>query len=109
MRISSSDEIAGIISSGKAISAYPLKLFYIKREGAAEYSRMAVSVPKKSFKRAVDRNLLKRRIRESYRIHRVELDSKNNLYNILIIYTGKEIYNYDRIDKAIRGLLAKIS
>lgn len=108
MRISSSQEIAALINKGRSYLSYPLKIFYIKREEGCEFSRMAVSVPKRSFKRAVDRNLLKRRIRESYRINRVWLDEKGIFYDILIIYIGKELYNYDKIEGAIRSFLAKI-
>ena len=107
MRISSSREIAAIIDNGKSLSCYPIKLFYIERQ-VASFSRMAVAVPKKSFKRAVDRNLLKRRVRESYRILRPELDTKEEYYDLFMIYIGKEIQSYDRIRKAVGTLLEKV-
>ena len=107
MRISSSQEIAALVGEGKSLSLYPIKLFYLKRADAS-FSRMAVSVPKKSFKRAVDRNLLKRRTREAYRLLRPGFDEKGDFYDLFIIYIAKEIEDYDRIEKSIGTLLAKI-
>ena len=70
---------------------------------------MAVSVPKRLFKRAVDRNLLKRRIREAYRLNKRELFeyvNGNDLKLILLVqYQHRELTNYHVIEEAlVKGL-----
>jgi ribonuclease P protein component len=74
---------------------------------------MAVSVPKRLFKRAVDRNLLKRRIRETYRQQKAGLYAKLNTENVqirmVIQYRGEKIADYGTIEKSLKQLLGKIT
>ena len=63
-------------------------------------NRILVSVSKKFFKRAVKRNLLKRRIRESWRKQKHMLTMEGN-FDILLIYSVKEILSYEEIYTAI--------
>jgi ribonuclease P protein component len=73
---------------------------------------MAVSVPKRLFKRAVDRNLLKRRIREAYRLNKKELyglvEQKNLTLHLLIQYQHKEIADFRSIEKGLLHGMAKL-
>ena len=74
---------------------------------------MAVSVPKRLFKKAVDRNLLKRRIREAYRLNKVELSillkQKQKRLRLVVQYQQKEITNYQCIEKSLLAGLKKLS
>ena len=65
---------------------------------------MMVSVPKKSFKRAVKRNLLKRRIRESWRRQKHMLAVEGNL-DILFMYSVKEVLSYEEIYAAVGQII----
>jgi len=70
---------------------------------------MAVSVPKRLFKKAVDRNLLKRRIREAYRLNKeilyAGLHSGQQNLTLIIQYQHEEIQNFRTIEEAtIKGL-----
>lgn len=74
---------------------------------------MAVSVPKRLFKRAVDRNLLKRRIREAYRLQKPEfaegLQKAGIFARLVIQYRGREIESYQVIEKKLEEALKKVS
>jgi ribonuclease P protein component len=74
---------------------------------------MAVSVPKRLFRKAVDRNLLKRRIREAYRLNKPDLNKslqQNNQHvKLLIQYQHTEILNFKTIEKAVITGLSKLA
>ncbi|MDE5955915.1 MAG: ribonuclease P protein component, partial [Bacteroidales bacterium] len=82
--------------------------FTFRRDTGNECSRILVSVPKKLFKRAVKRNLLKRRIRESWRKQKHLLNNGNGI-DLLITYSVKEIMSYDDIFLAVTKVIEKIN
>ena len=71
----------------------------------ADASRIVVSVPKRLFKRAVKRNLLKRRIREAYRRQKGLISAP---VDILFIYTAPEVLPYEVIYADMTAILQKI-
>jgi len=74
---------------------------------------MAVSVPKRLFKKAVDRNLLKRRIREAYRLNKADLydlvQRKDLKLILLIQYKNNEIEDYHIIEEAVLNGLRRLA
>lgn len=75
-----------------------------QKEGSAEaMPRLLISVPKRHFKRAVKRNLLKRRIREAYRRNKPTLP-----IDIMLIYLPAEVLDYASIEAAIREVKARL-
>ena len=74
----------------------------------SETNRIMVSVPKKMFKRAVKRNLLKRRIRESWRKQKHALLTTGGT-DILFIYPTKEIQTYEQIYACVGQIIEKIN
>lgn len=77
-------------------------------DNGADCNRIMVSVPKKLFKRAVKRNLLKRRIRESWRRQKHDLNVQQSV-DILFIYPTKEIQTYLQIYAAVGEIIDKIN
>ena len=77
-------------------------------DNGKEFNRIMVSVPKKLFKRAVKRNLLKRRIRESYRKQKHDLNLKSGV-DLLFMYSTKEVLSYEEIYKTVGQIIRKIN
>jgi ribonuclease P protein component len=106
--------IDGLFHNGSSFLCYPFKASWLivdaPKTGPAQ---VLFAVAKKRYKHAVDRNLLKRRMREAYRLHKQEL-----LYDFLIQankrvilsigYIGKEINEYKLIDKKMQKLLTQL-
>jgi len=106
-RICGKNDISRLLSGGKYINTPILRCCCLPGNGLP-YSRLMVSVPKKSFKRAVKRNLLKRRIRESFRLGKNVLPDGIGA-DLLIIYTPKEILPSEQIRSAMDSILAEVS
>src|SRR6218665_1617637 len=79
-----------LFSNGKSVSKYPLRLVYAEIQEQDETLKTGVSVSKKYFKKAVDRNYFKRVLRETYRLNKhLLLDNLNEKYSIMLFYQTK--------------------
>jgi ribonuclease P protein component len=110
-RLCSTTQIDLLFSSGEAAKAFPLRAMVLKTTlDQAPPVRVLFIAPKRSFKRAVDRNYLKRRMREAYRLQKSKLYEAltEQQLNIAILYTGRELNNYQSIYKAMEKLLNNI-
>ena len=105
-RLCSFNEINDLLRRGKSFFTDPFRVVFVKMEGDRQ-DKILISIPKRNFKRAVDRNLLKRRIREAYRKLRPEPDNTTYL-NIMFVYTCREILNYDYIERQMSHILNKL-
>jgi ribonuclease P protein component len=81
--------------------------YCFKSMSGVEDNRIMVSVPKKMFKRAVKRNLLKRRIRESWRRQKHTLNGLTG-YDILFTYSLKEVLSYEEIYEAVGKVIERV-
>ena len=122
-RLKSEKVISLLFKKGQSFSCYPLRLVYteidpLSKSGeSTDFSpiQFSLSVSKKKFKRAVDRNVLRRRIREAYRLHKHELYLflKNNesfsekQFAFMVIYTAHEPLPHSEIQKGIRKMIFK--
>ena len=99
--------ISMLLAKGKHGNVPGMRYICLKGTGQEE-NRIMVSVPKKLFKRAVKRNLLKRRIRESYRKQKHNLTTEGGL-DVLFMYSTKEILSYEEIYSAVGNIIEKIN
>ena len=99
--------ITELVEKGRWGSVSELKYCWRSGNGAGR-NRLMVSVPKKFFKRAVKRNLLKRRLRESYRTQK-SLLPKDSGIDILLLYNTKEVLQFRTISEKVGEILTKIA
>lgn len=99
-RLKSKTTIGLLFSEGKSVSKYPLRLVYREEKGEVdEKIKIGVSVSKKYFKKAVDRNYFKRVLRETYRLNKHILwDNLQEPYSIMFFYQSKERLSYEEIN-----------
>lgn len=96
---------------GESLAVYPLRMVYLKidAEEAVEF-KVGVTVSKKHFKKAVNRNQIKRLMREAYRLHRNDFFSnKSASFALMILYLGKDIPDFISVEKKMKALLNKFS
>lgn len=105
-RLCSVREIDNLLKRGRTLFAEPFRVLFVKVEGEGQ-EKILISVPKRNFKKAVDRNLLKRRIREAYRLNRPEERRTTHLH-IMFIYTHKEILDFQHIEQQMAHILPKL-
>jgi ribonuclease P protein component len=99
--------IERLLVRGKYGSAGHIRYRYLTDNGE-ERNRILISVPKKLFKRAVKRNLLKRRIRECWRKQKRTLNIEKGL-DILFMYSVKEVLPYEDIHAAVGQIIENIN
>lgn len=102
-----------LFNSGKSLIVSPLRLVWVEIKSTGSFPvQLGISVPKKSFAKAVDRNTIKRKIRESYRKNKrslYELLQKKNLHiALMMIYIAKEKLPYQEIEKKMIVSLQKL-
>ena len=101
--------------SGNSFLSYPLRIVWkiVEVMPAESPTQVGFSVPKKLFKHAVDRNRLKRMIRESYRLNKSalyqSLKPTNSRLALMFIYIGKEHLPYSKIELAVLKAISKIA
>lgn len=112
-RLKSRKTIESLFKTGKSFSNYPLRIVWvpIEQEFGSFPIQFTVSVSKRSFKKAVDRNRIKRQIRESFRLNKHKLydglNDNTQQYAIMLIYSAREKLPYQEIDKAIQIIIAR--
>ncbi len=112
-RLSSQKIIEKLFSGGKRFNAFPVAVVWLQTELKTEAPvQVLISVSRKKFKRAVDRNLVKRRVREAYRKNKYKLykmlEERNVQMALGLIYVGNEILSYKEVEEKIILVLQRL-
>lgn len=111
-RLNNIISIGKLFSHGESFIAYPFRVVYNFVEKQDAPAAMFISVPKRHFKHAVDRNLIRRRSKEAYRLNKHKLIdvliNNNKKLELAIIYLDKEIENYDKLEPKIIKVIEKL-
>ncbi|MBM3401509.1 MAG: ribonuclease P protein component [Bacteroidetes bacterium] len=103
-----------LFTNGSSFLVYPFRISWLIEGSNQEVpAQILISVPKKRFKRAVDRNLIKRRIREIYRLNKSEhlipfLSKESTTLLLGITYIGNEIADYSFLEKKFKDALNRL-
>ena len=115
-RLKSRKAIDLLFKDGKSFNTFPFRIIYqfllVDVVTKAENLQAGFSASKRNFKKAVHRNRIKRLMRETYRLQKNELEQlllkKNKRLAIFILYTGKEVPDYDLVNEKMNLILQKL-
>ncbi len=111
-KLKSRKQIEELFLNGKSFSSFPLRITYQFIPSEESSLRVGVTAGKKYFKRAVDRNRIKRLIREAYRLQKNELvqtvKQKGQKGFLFFVYTGKAIPSFEVVKEAMNKCLKRL-
>ena len=112
-RLKSRKQIDALFTGGKSFPVFPLRVTYSLLTNAEEPgAQVGVTVSKRHFKRAVDRNLIKRLLREAYRLQKNEfvesLKNKKVKASVFFMFTGKTLPTFNEIKPAMQTGIEKL-
>ena len=115
-KLKSRKAIALLFSEGKSVKSYPLRALFQVEAFNPDYNlshvQIGVTVPKRAFRKAVDRNRIKRQIREAYRLNHSQLlvlAEEFNIYlSVMVIYIDRNFPEFDSLEKKTVLLISKL-
>jgi len=111
-RLCSHTVIGKLFSEGESFFIFPFKVvFLLRQKDDSVFAQAAFAVPSKVCKRAVDRNAMKRKMRESYRLNKQILYGalKNYHVSVMFIYVGKEKKAVLKVPSILPQCLSKLA
>ncbi|MDQ6812229.1 MAG: ribonuclease P protein component [Bacteroidota bacterium] len=102
-----------MFSKGKSISVFPLKVLYEFVENSEMPLQAGVTASSRHFKKAVQRNRIKRLLREAYRVQKLPLQqvllTHHKSLALFFIYTGKELPVLDEVQQKMQVILQRLT
>ena len=109
-RLKSRTAFAKLFNEGKSVKQFPLRMVYVPWISDSTNGLQAgFSVSKKKFKRAVDRNHIKRHMREAYRLNRLALPEFNQKLAVLFIYIHHQKSTFAEVEAAMKKCLEHLT
>ncbi|MCF7559552.1 ribonuclease P protein component [Sabulilitoribacter multivorans] len=110
-KLKSKKLIDQLFSEGQSVSAFPLRLVYLQTAFDDDVIvKTGVSVSKRNFKTAVDRNRVKRLLRESYRLNKaIYFNNLTTQYAFMILYIGKDKPTLTEVENSMKRLFEKFT
>ncbi|TLP80702.1 ribonuclease P protein component [Maribacter sp. ACAM166] len=107
-KLKSKIRITQLFDEGKGVSSFPLKLIYMPVQQKSISIQAGVTVSKRNFKSAVDRNRIKRLLRESYRLNKALVFNNTDAnFAFLFLYLGKDMPSFELVDQKMKLVLNK--
>jgi ribonuclease P protein component len=111
-RLKSRKLIEQLFKEGRSFGVLPFRVYYLLNRSANSPIQCGVGVSTKNFKKAVDRNRIKRLIKEAWRLQKGPLQektgSKDLQLNLFLIYTGKELPGYKEVYAKVTVIINKL-
>jgi len=110
-KLKSTKAIQQLFETRQSIHVFPLRLIWQQFETPLSNSpaQFAVTVPKRAFPKAVDRNRIKRIIREVYRLNKIAfydvLNKEDGQFGLMFLYSGKREPTFKEIEKSLKKLI----
>lgn len=112
-RLKSRKRIEQVFAEGKRLQLSAFRISYLLQPATTGSLQMGVGVSSKNFKKAVDRNQIKRWIREAWRLQKNDLKDqcKQSLteLSVFIVFTGKEMPDYNLVSSKIKEAITKLA
>lgn len=112
-KLKSRKQIELLFAKGKSISAFPVKVFYLPVEHTPVHPvQVGVGVSARNFKKAVDRNTIKRRMREAYRLHKLpiheHLVAQQKSVAVFILWIDKQMPTTAALQDLMPAVIEKL-
>jgi len=111
-RLKSRKQIDLLFQEGKNFRVGPIKVIYRIEQAGIEVLQFGVTAPNRNFKKAVDRNRIKRLMREAWRLNCTELKTdllhRSRYLVVFFIFSGRELPNFNEIEEKTRKAIGKL-
>ena len=106
------DDISSLMKDGKSFAKHPVRVVYSMVDSENPEVLVFFSAPKRNFKRAVDRNRVKRLLREAYRLNKFTLvetaHTQNKTIHLAFLFTGRELPSFTGVQDKIILILQRL-
>lgn len=112
-KLKSRTQLKSLFGQGKRVSVYPIKTWYLELPAGPKPILAGVGVSARNFRKAVDRNRIKRLLREAYRLQKTalfeSLQADNKSVIVFFLYIGNDVPVYEQVKTAMAETLQKLT